>query len=55
MVEEVAGLSAVEHSLKTLKNTLNKDQMMFYHTLEAFKDSKRKFHPIIWKLLIRLL
>ena len=51
VVEEVIGLSVVELSL----NTLNKDQMMPYHTSRAFKDSKRKFHVIIWKLLILLL
>ena len=56
VVEEVLGLSVAERSLKTLeKYALNKDQMMPYHTSRTFNDSKKKFHLIIWKLLVGLL
>jgi hypothetical protein len=53
VLEEVEGLSVAQHSLETLENTLNKDQTMAYHTSGAFKDSRRKLHLIIWKILIR--
>ena len=55
VVKEIVGLCIAECSLETLKKYFEQNQMMPHHTLGAFKDSKRKFHLIIWKLLVRLL
>ena len=55
VVEEVARLTFAAHSLETLKKYFEQRQMMPYHTSRAFKNSGRKFHLIIWKVLVKLL
>ena len=55
VVEEVIGLSVAEHSLETLKKYFEQRPDDALSHIRAFKDSIRKFHLIIRKLLIRLL